>query len=263
MKVTLINYTKDALELLLKTKQTRLTKQATEDISSWSHDKKVEELDYMLKTIQSSWEFVDYIFQIEGVSRAFTHQFVRTRTGSFAQQSQRTVDMGDFEYITPKRLEKINAYKESMRCIQEDYLYLTADLDVPPQDARGILPTNISTNITAKFNLRTLSEMAKKRLCPRTQGEYQDVFKAIRNEVIKVHPYFEKFLRVYCAAVGVCQFPNFKECPIKGGLFNPETGKRWDWETHVVHHLPTTLQQQQKLWEAMDYEATPKWKGKS
>jgi thymidylate synthase ThyX len=50
-------------------------------------------LDYISKTIRSSWEFVDYTFQITGVTRAFTHQFVRTRTGSYAQQSQRSVDM--------------------------------------------------------------------------------------------------------------------------------------------------------------------------
>jgi flavin-dependent thymidylate synthase len=271
MKVTLLNYTKDAKDLLLITKNTRLSASIEEslvEMKSWDEEKKDAELDYMLKTIQSSWEFVDYTFLIEGVSRAFTHQLVRTRTASFAQQSQRTVDMEDFEYVTPKNLKGCSYYEQAMRSINEDYFYLK-ELGFPPQDARGILPTNICTSIIGKFNLRTMSDMAKKRLCPRTQGEYQDVFKEMRNKVIEVHQWAEKFIRVYCAAVGVCQFPNFLECPIKGGLFNPETGLRWDgvteYETGIgmFPEYPNTLEQIQKDWEQMDFEATPKWKGQS
>ena len=78
-------------------------------------------------------------------------------------------------------------------------------------------------------------------------------------KVVTVHPYFEKFLRVYCSSVGVCQFPNFKECPIKGGLLNPETGKRWDKSML----RPNTLEEQQELWKNMNFESTPKWKGMS
>ncbi len=273
MKVTLLNYTQDARELLLLTKGARLLKSgeifSVDTIKNWSEEQKEKELDYMLKTIKSSWEFVDYVFMIEGGSRAFTHQFVRTRTGSsFAQQAQRVVDMSNFEYVTPRGLkesgDKKVAYDKAMGNINEEYKKLL-QLDVPPQDARGVLPTNVSTNIIAKFNLRTLSDMAQKRLCPRTQGEYQDIFKEMRKLILEVHPWAEKFIRVYCAAVGVCQFPNFKECPIKGGLFNPETGRRWDIEewNDPDDAVPVTLEEQQKLWEQMDFESIPKWKGNS
>lgn len=261
MKVKLINYTKDALELLLHTKDTRLKKELLDLDTAKTYEEKMTELNYMLKTIQSSWEFVDYVFEIEGVSRAFTHQFVRTRTGSYAQQSQRTVNVGDFEYITPKNLpyERAVTYHNTMHKIHFGYNKML-DEDIPPQDARGVLPTNVATNIIAKFNLRTLSDMAKKRLCPRTQGEYQDVFKAMRKAVIEVHPWADKFLRVYCASVGVCQFPNFKECPIKGKVFNPENNTRWDNECSSLSY---TLEEIQSMWEKMDFEATPKWNGNS
>ena len=85
MKVKLISYTQDALELLLLTKNTRLANDGLltlDDIKGWSHDKKMQHIGYMRDTIQSSWEFVDYTFKISGVSRAFTHQLVRTRTAS-------------------------------------------------------------------------------------------------------------------------------------------------------------------------------------
>ena len=127
MKVTLLSYTPDALELLLFTKQTRLTQSPglLAEIKGWPEERKMAELKYMLGTIQSSWEFITYVFDIDGVSRAFTHQFVRHRQGSYAQQSQRTVDMSGFEYITPSAL-KNNAdaeavYIGAMSGINHDY----------------------------------------------------------------------------------------------------------------------------------------------
>ena len=92
-KVKLVNYTSDAKDLLLFTKNTRLfdSDDSMSVIKDWSEEKKQEELDYMLKTIKSSWEFIDYTFVLSGVSRGFTHQFVRTRQASYAQQSLRVV----------------------------------------------------------------------------------------------------------------------------------------------------------------------------
>ena len=88
MKVKLINYTDDAKNLLLFTKNTRLmnVENAYDAIKKWPDEKKQGELDYMLRTIKSSWEFVEYTFDIRDVTRAFTHQFVRTRQASYAQQ---------------------------------------------------------------------------------------------------------------------------------------------------------------------------------
>ena len=66
MKVELISYTDDAVNLLLFTKNTRLMDDdnAYEKVSKWPWDKKQDELDYMLKTIKSSWEFIDYTFNV-------------------------------------------------------------------------------------------------------------------------------------------------------------------------------------------------------
>lgn len=306
MKVKLINYTQNALETLLYTKNTRLQAEASiEDVVSWSEEKKLKELDYMLKTIQSSWEFVDYTFEITGVSRAFTHQLVRTRDGSYAQQSQRTVDMSDsFDFVYPESLElreydgdigerTIEELEHTSNCfllrdclseIEETYKKLIEN-GIPPQDARSILPTNTATAIIAKFDLRTLSNMAKTRLCTRTQGEYQKIFKAMKAEVVKVHPWAEKFIRVYCSAVGVCQFPNYKECPIKPDIFNPESGDTWrntfgykvpeneirmfdkeyDSEGNYGYFTkrPATKDEIEEAFRKMNFEAKPLWKGNS
>jgi len=201
MKVKLVNATSDAVDLLLFTKNTRLMNDddSYSKISEWPEEKKQAELDYMLNTIRSSWEFIDYTFDVRDVSRGFTHQFVRTRQASYAQQSQRTVDMVGFSYYTPDRFyepenEKQKLiYDQAMEAINMNYQQLR-ELGIPAEDARGILPTNIHTNIVAKFNLRTLSEMAKSRLSPRAQGEYQQVFKLMVKEVVKIHPWAEPFL---------------------------------------------------------------------
>lgn len=299
MQVKLINYTQNALETLLYTKNTRLQAAATiEDVVAWDMEKKLKELDYMLKTIQSSWEFVDYTFEITGVSRAFTHQFVRTRDGSYAQQSQRTVDMSEaFEFVYPDSIKEIdedsdfNSYSKidwiMHDCINNIHGTYNSLIEkgLPPQDARSILPTNTATAIIAKFDLRTLSHMAKTRLCTRTQGEYQQIFKAMKAEVVKVHPWAEKFIRVYCSAVGVCQFPNYKECPIKPDIFNPESGRSWrqtegykvpeneirlkaegtaNYKSFDLETMnPATKDEIEAGFLKMKFEAKPLWKGNS
>jgi len=217
IKVELLTCTPDALNLLLKTKNTRLTTDDNPEL--WDDEKRIEHLEYMRDTIKSSWEFVDYTFQIDIVTRAFTHQLVRTRTGSYAQQAMRVVDAREFGTTCPPSVEA----NEAAKAVWEDAITelfskygQIVDLGVPIQDARGILPTNVQTRIMAKFNLRTLHEMAKLRLCTRTQGEYQDVFRSMRELVIEVHPWAKEFLEVYCVANGTCAFPRYgvKECPV-------------------------------------------------
>jgi len=219
MKVKLVNYTSDAVNLLLFTKNTRLMNEddSYNKISEWDEEKKQAELDYMLNTIRSSWEFIDYTFDVRDVSRGFTHQFVRTRQASYAQQSQRTVDMEGFSYYTPDRI-KVDEhaqliYDQTMELINMRYQQMR-ELGIPAEDARGVLPTNIHTNIVAKFNLRTMSEMAKSRLSPRAQGEYQNVFKLMVAEVVKVHPWAEPFLT-----------PTEWSAPSMGKALNPTGGK--------------------------------------
>lgn len=217
MEVTLLSCTHDALNLLLRTKNTRL--KFDSDPSTWSDEKRAEHLSYMRDTIKSSWEFVDYVFQIDGVTRAFTHQLVRTRSGSYAQESQRTVDVRAAGTTMPPSVEEDLILKRVWSQAQDvafaSYSYMI-DEGVPVQDARGLLPTATNTSIIAKFNLRTLSDMARVRLCVRTQGEYQDVFRAMRALVIERHPWAEEFIEVQCVASGTCAFPRYGKtsCPV-------------------------------------------------
>lgn len=225
MKVTLIDHTGygnpdkwHPVNVLIFTKSTRLNMLPglMAEISSWPEERKLHELEYMANTIPSSWEFVDYTFLIEGVTRAFTHQLVRTRTASFAQQTMRVLDVSTghgWDYMTgpsiPEKDEKYedaedpsyvapllarqDHYHSTMQKISEAYRHLIAH-GAKIEDARGILPTNILTNIVMKLNMRNFCDLVRKRSSPRTQGEYRDVLRQMTERVLEAHPWMKLFL---------------------------------------------------------------------
>ena len=205
MKVTLIDCTgmgavdpEDyAANLLIFTKSTRLQMHPglLEEIKGWAYVKKLSELDYMANTIPSSWEFVDYTFLITGVTRAFTHQLVRTRTASFAQQTMRVLNVEGWEYAAGPTIDRSNKtlYDNCMSTIAHTY-DLMIENGAAIEDARGVLPTNILTNIVMKCNHRVLAETLRKRSSPRPQGEYRDALEAMKAALFAVHPWAKLFL---------------------------------------------------------------------
>lgn len=226
MKVTLLEHTRHAEEILIFTKSTRLNMNPAliGEIQRMTDEERRAQLEYMANTIPSSWEFVDYIFLIEGVSRAYTHQQVRTRAGSYAQQSMRVNDMCDYHYVAtdrnlndPVAMGIINATNHR---IKEAYKALL-QIGQPPEDARGILPTNIATNIVCKFNLRTMSELAASRTGGRTQSEYQAVVNGMIDAVLQVHPWAELFFfpkgRDYFAEIEAFAAKEFPDDLLKKG----------------------------------------------
>jgi thymidylate synthase (FAD) len=207
MDVKLIDYTgigtpdpaRHAANVLVFTKSTRLkmVPDLMGEIEAMSDSEIEEQLRYMANTIPSSWEFVNYTFLINGVTRAFTHQFVRTRTGSYAQQTMRVLDVEGWQYGTGPTIESSHdlssRYAGCMSVINHAYRALI-EHGAKIEDARGVLPTNILTNIVAKFDLRTLADTARKRASGRTQGEYREVMDAMKQAVIDVHPWATLFM---------------------------------------------------------------------
>ena len=205
MKVTLIDYTGIdhpdplyAARLLVYTKSTRLTQgeETRNKIASMSVETLMDELDYVANTIRSSWEFISYTWEVIGVTRAYTHQQVRSRHGKYAQQAQRVVDMSSFETLMPQTVidkGRTAIWKDVVSRIADGYRTLAAD-GVPAQDCRGLLPTNVLTNIIVNFDLRNFADLCGKRENLRAQGEYADVVRAMKAEVLRVHPWTKSFL---------------------------------------------------------------------
>lgn len=295
MRVSLLSCTPDALDLLLYTKNTRLTMspEGLQEVAQWSDERKAKELAYMRNTIQSSWEFVDYVFAIEGVTRAFTHQLVRHRVGtSFAQQTQRGLDVSEgFDYLATGAtawsgqaeahntktvhdadIEEVAVfdqhiplmYEAGMQTIQSVYEHMI-EAGGKPQDVRGILPTNILTNIVFKANLRTLHDMALKRLCVKAQGEFQDVFAAIIAAVVAQHPWAADFLKVQCAWNGTCLFPSVTvdQCHVKARVYNPVTGNSYGYDAGDLDSRPATTDVLYHLHRLQRGEIQPVLNGKA
>ena len=243
-KVELINVTPNALEILIYTKSGRLATGTTlAEIMCWKEEKKMEHLSYMMDTIKTSFEFVDYIFDVTSVSRAFTHQVVRTRTASFQQEAMRVVDARDYSYL---QSTDHPAYNQAFEYSLEKYAEMI-DAGVPVQDARGVLGTGIHTRIFVKANLRTLSNMAELRLCKRAEGEYQGVFKKMVKNVLEIHPWAAPLLEVHCVKYGICAFPRYDKCPVQPFTLNApkfafeynnarkHIRKSWEENQHVAN----------------------------
>lgn len=217
MRITLLNYTKDAEDILIMSKETRhLAISDFEAVKKLSAEEKKKKLNYVFGSVGSSWEFVDYTFLIEGVTRAFTHQLVRHRVGtSFAQQTLRVVDASAFDYLSEDTCKNNKLYHETMAIIRHNYDQLVHEQGANIQDARGILPTNIKTSIMFKANLRSLADIISARLCLRVQGEFQAAAKYMKNLVLQVHPFTEQLFKPDCIKNNYCRWSNFEDCPVK------------------------------------------------
>lgn len=185
-----------AANLLIFTKSTRLNLSAglLEKVQQMSVEEKKAELEYMAGTIPSSWEFVDLTFLLTGVSRASAQQITRTRTASYAMQSQRVTDVREFGAVNPfDAASELNAvFEEGVNASLDYYKYLV-DEGAALQDARGILPMNACCNLLAKYNLRSFVELMRARSSLRVQGEYSDLAGQMKQQVLEVWPWAAPF----------------------------------------------------------------------
>ena len=90
--------------------------------------------------------------------------------------------------------------KKTMHLLNKRYADLL-EAGAEPEDARGILPTNILTNITMSANLRTIVELVRKRSSPRVQGEYREFIEQLQSGVQWVHPFTVDFFGLDWAAL--------------------------------------------------------------
>lgn len=197
MNVTLIHATQDAATLLLFTKQTRLamTGVLLRQVREWPAEKQAEELAYMAKTIRSSWEFVHLTFLVQGLSRAAAQQVTRTRTASFAMQSQRVADMSANCVVLPdlRNERQAETWDHAVDTSLNAYKVLIDD-GMKKEDARGILPINSECNLVVQYNLRAFADMLAARRSLRAQGEYREMAREMELLTIAEWPWVVPFL---------------------------------------------------------------------
>lgn len=122
-------------------------------------------------------------------NRGFTHELVRSRLCSYAQESTRNCNYsmgkygGEITFIKPAWfMECSNVFKiweDSMRRAESDYLMLLK-YKCSPQEARGVLPIDVKTEIVCKANIR----------------EWRHIFKIRTHSA--AHPSMHQLMRPLC-----------------------------------------------------------------
>jgi flavin-dependent thymidylate synthase len=196
--VSLISCTQDAETVLIFSKNTRLNLSPAlfEQIKHWDDEKVAAELAYMATTIRSSWEFVDLTFLVEGVTRACAQQMTRTRTASYAMQSQRVTNAGQMAVANPYDPASDNhmLFETAVTSIRGTYDALLAG-GGKLEDARGILPMNTTCNLLVKYNLRSFADVLAARKSFRAQGEYADIVLQMEKLVLEEWPWATEFFK--------------------------------------------------------------------
>jgi flavin-dependent thymidylate synthase len=207
MKVTLIDFTGRgtsdptwyAAKKLIVAKNTRVSRRDFAlEIECWPTEALNHELEAVALSIRSSWEFVNYTFKIEEISRACSDQIVRTRYGvAFAVMAQRVVDNSQFDYVVPETVAEsptiLAAFHRHMSEVQRFY-HAMVENGIPAQDARAVLPMATYSPLTADYDLRALADVCGKRENLRAQGEYAAVAREMKRLVLEVHPWTNPFL---------------------------------------------------------------------
>lgn len=126
----------------------------------------------------STLEFADIIFDIQGISRSCSHQLVRHRLASYAQQSQRYVNQEENQYTIPPEIEKNKEakelYEKTIQTCKDAYKKLI-NAGIKKEDARFLLPEAMHTNIVVKMNIRSLRNFLSLRLDSHAQWEIREL----------------------------------------------------------------------------------------
>ena len=107
MNVKLIGFTPNPEKIPAMAAKLTHSKIKPQDLDKTSD----KELKNILKQVMSFGhtsviEHTSFTFAISDVSRSLTHQLVRHRIASYAQQSQRYVNLNEPNYVTPPKIAK-------------------------------------------------------------------------------------------------------------------------------------------------------------
>lgn len=179
----------------------------------------------------SVFEFAQFHFHVEGVSRALLAQLTRHRTGKFCVRSQRYVEVTDFKFVTPPEIaadeNAVKIFNEQMNSAIESYNKLTEILKAKHyktfiaegcdektakhkaqkkaiEDARFVLPNACETTLDVSFDLRNLMHFCNERLCEKAQWEIRKLAQMMRYLVLEVEPDLKPYLVPKCCISHKC-----------------------------------------------------------
>lgn len=122
--------------------------------------------------------------------RGITHELVRMREHSFAQESTRYCNYSfdkhsnQISVIAPfffeEGTEAYKVWKQAMEAAEYAYLRLTEDLKIPAQQARTVLPHSTKVDIAMTANLREWRHTFELRACDSTGPAHPQIAEIMR-----------------------------------------------------------------------------------
>lgn len=202
LKVNLIAHTPEPEKIVAAAAKMCYSNSGAEKImDGLTEEKTTKFLEYLTSLgHESPLEHIVFTFSVEGVSRSLLAQLTRHRIASYSVKSQRYVEEGSFEFITPPEIAKndeaLTAYNKTMESILDSYHKLTDILyeehkktmdeksarKKAIEDARFVLPNACETKLIMTFNARSLLNFFSERCCERAQWE----IRALAVEILKL-----------------------------------------------------------------------------
>jgi thymidylate synthase (FAD) len=247
INVRLLDHTSDpirSLYLAYRTAYSALPPQRLADQIETERISRAQMQDFIEKRLEtghaSPLEQVWFEFAISGVSRAFSHQFVRHHIGiSFEQQSQRYVAFkkGEFPYTIPDSVRDHGMAEKMIDAFDRlgDLYQEMLEAGVPAEDARFLIPNAANTNFKIVVNFLELLHICDLRLCTRAQWEFRQVASQMRAQINRTFPELAKYIQPKCGDKrwGYCDesLEDWEKCPI--GRKRPH--KRLLFEIYDAH----------------------------
>lgn len=148
----------------------------------------VEKLPRIIR-MQHDWFTAFYV-----TNRAIANEIVRHRPFSYAQESSRYVKYGDITVIKPMfdintlsnetELQKYNLWRHAMETTEQTYSKLL-DLGAKPQEARGVLPNDLKTEINQTGRLESWVHFFKMRCDNAAHPQMREVAEQLYDQAAK------------------------------------------------------------------------------
>lgn len=232
MKVELLQYNPDCEKIVAAAAKLCYSSSGVDGIMNGLDEEKTKKFLERLMSMghESPIEHISFTFGIEGVSRSLLAQFTRHRIASYSVKSQRYVNEGKFEFVTPPEIAQIpEAKEEFLKAMQDDvnsynkladilykkhYSQMIADGMTEKaaktaaekkaiEDARYVLPNACETKMIATLNARSLINFFNHRCCERAQWEIRELACEILKLVKSVAPTLFKNAGPRCVS-GAC-----------------------------------------------------------
>lgn len=127
--------------------------------------------------------FASAVFNVSGISRVCSHQFVRSKHLDFLQRSQRYCKETDASYIKPQLdYQQECVYNQIITQSQEAYKELL-NLGLRKEDARFVLPEATTTEFNVVGNLQAWRDFIRLRADKHAQWEIREVAREINNQL--------------------------------------------------------------------------------